>query len=64
MTANDRGSTERTSTAAGAGAGSGAEGRIEALRAEIAHHNERYHTLDDPEISDADYDALVRELRR
>ena len=38
--------------------------RVDELRAQIAHHNERYYTLDDPEISDADYDALVRELRR
>jgi DNA ligase (NAD+) len=38
--------------------------RVDELRAQIAHHNERYHTLDDPEISDAEYDALVRELRQ
>ena len=33
------------------------------LRALITHHNERYHVLDDPEVTDAEYDALVRELR-
>jgi DNA ligase (NAD+) len=38
-------------------------GRAEELRAQINHHNERYHVLDSPEISDAEYDALVRELR-
>ena len=38
--------------------------RIRELRALIAHHNEQYHSLDAPEIPDADYDVLVRELRR
>ncbi len=37
--------------------------RAEALRAEIEYHNDRYHRLDAPEIADAEYDALVRELR-
>ena len=36
--------------------------RIQALRAEIAHHNERYYADDAPEVSDAEYDQLVREL--
>src|SRR5207244_2585661 len=32
------------------------------LRREIEYHNHRYYVLDDPEISDTDYDALLREL--
>ncbi len=36
--------------------------RIEELRATIARANRQYHELDAPEIPDADYDALVREL--
>ena len=35
---------------------------IEALRETIRHHAARYHRDDDPEISDAEYDALVRQL--
>ncbi|MDX1932227.1 MAG: NAD-dependent DNA ligase LigA [Capsulimonadales bacterium] len=37
--------------------------RVEALRAEIARHNHAYHVLDRPTISDAEYDALMRELQ-
>ncbi|HLK44585.1 MAG TPA: NAD-dependent DNA ligase LigA, partial [Acidimicrobiales bacterium] len=38
--------------------------RAAALREEIAAHNEAYFVNDAPAIPDADYDALVRELRR
>jgi DNA ligase (NAD+) len=37
--------------------------RLDALRALIRHHEERYYVHDDPEISDAEFDALLRELR-
>ena len=37
--------------------------RIEALRVQIEYHNHRYYVLDDPEIPDAEYDRLFRELQ-
>ena len=37
--------------------------RINQLRDEINYHNYRYYVLDDPEISDAEYDRLMRELQ-
>ncbi len=33
------------------------------LRERIDHHNYRYYVLDSPEVSDAEYDSLMRELR-
>ena len=38
--------------------------RIEELRAQINYHNYRYYVLDSPEISDAEFDELMRELKR
>jgi DNA ligase (NAD+) len=39
-----------------------AKTRAADLRAQLEHANYRYHVLDDPEIPDAQYDALMREL--
>ncbi|MEE9911146.1 MAG: NAD-dependent DNA ligase LigA [Deltaproteobacteria bacterium] len=40
-----------------------AEKRISELRKIIAYHNQRYYQQDSPEISDAEYDRLMRELQ-
>jgi DNA ligase (NAD+) len=37
--------------------------RAEELRRQLEYHGRRYYILDDPEISDPDYDALLNELR-
>jgi DNA ligase (NAD+) len=37
---------------------------IEQLRTELHRHNYRYYILDDPEVSDAEYDRLLQELKR
>ena len=37
--------------------------RVERLRLEILEHQRRYYVLNDPTVSDAEYDALERELR-
>ncbi|HYY75199.1 MAG TPA: NAD-dependent DNA ligase LigA [Gaiellaceae bacterium] len=44
-------------------ASKGVEKRAAELRELVDHHNYRYHALDDPEISDAEYDRLYDELR-
>ena len=36
--------------------------RAAELRAELEHHNYRYFVLDDPQVPDAEYDRLLREL--
>lgn len=40
-----------------------ASDRIDELRSALHEHNYRYHVLDDPIVSDAQYDAMMRELR-
>ena len=40
-----------------------AAGRMKTLKAAILYHNRRYYQLDSPEITDAKYDDLMRELQ-
>ncbi len=40
-----------------------ARSRAASLREQLEHHNYRYYVLDDPEISDAEYDRLMDELQ-
>jgi DNA ligase (NAD+) len=40
-----------------------AEDRAAELRRTLDRHNHRYYVLDDPEVSDSEYDALLNELR-
>jgi len=37
--------------------------KVDSLRSQIRHHNYQYHVLDEPEVPDAEYDRLVRELQ-
>jgi DNA ligase (NAD+) len=39
------------------------EARVADLRKQLEYHGHRYYVLDDPDISDADYDTLLNELR-
>src|ERR1700758_3833739 len=40
-----------------------AEKHIEALREKIRHHEHLYYVLDNPEISDAEFDKLMQQLK-
>jgi len=58
-------SPSRPKTKAGAEERERAEAklRVEELRERLNYHSYRYHVLDDPEVSDAEYDELMNELR-
>jgi DNA ligase (NAD+) len=38
--------------------------RLEEMREQIRYHNYRYYVLDNPDVSDAEYDALFRDLQQ
>jgi DNA ligase (NAD+) len=60
--AEDAGAPAGTQASAG-GERVSIERRLAELRELIRHHEYRYYVLDSPEISDAEYDALYRELQ-
>lgn len=41
-----------------------AETRIEELRKQIEYHSNRYYNMDDPEITDYEYDMMMQELKK
>jgi DNA ligase (NAD+) len=43
--------------------GKGVEKKIEAVREKIRHHEYLYYVVDNPEISDTEFDKLMRELK-
>ena len=44
-------------------AGAGERARAEALRRQIVYHERKYYVDNDPQISDAEFDGLMRQLR-
>jgi len=44
--------------------GQDVEAALESLREQIRHHEYRYYVLDDPKISDAEFDRLMNELKK
>jgi DNA ligase (NAD+) len=57
-------SAARSRTASGSGVATAPPAeRAAELRRQIEYHGHRYYVLDDPEISDPEYDALLNELR-
>ncbi len=54
--------TAKAAASASRAAARGAAARAAQLRREIGEHDYRYYVLDAPSVSDAEYDALMREL--
>ena len=38
--------------------------RAEELRKQIEYHSNRYYNMDDPEITDYEYDMMMQELKK
>src|SRR3954468_8109620 len=58
-----RAMTRPAAPGSGGGPATSSAERAAQLREEIEHHNRLYYVQDEPEVSDAEYDALLNELR-